>query len=173
MGHINISVNVWDHWMFLTRDCGWIVFFFRSVRVTPLGIFRDNFQPWLWQKQVFQAKTWAFPNPHQMVRVLKPSQTISTSSSSKIVVATEEKFQHIHGLQTHLFFRLVCFLMSGALMGTQQAAVCKSCNVFHDASSCSFFFKSPPDLNNKIDKCHCLPKWALFDMASLWANWYC
>lgn len=132
------------------------LFFFRSVGVTPLDIFKDNFQPWLLRpKQVFLAKTWAFPNPHQMVRLLKPSQTISTSSSSKIV-ATD-----------------VCFLMSGALMGTHQAAVCKSCNVFHDASACSFFFKSPPDLNNKIDKCHCLPKWALFDMASLWANWYC
>ena len=104
--------------------------FFTSGRgLTPLDIFKGtsgNFQPCLWRpKQVFYAKTWSFPSPHQMVCMFKPNQTISKSLSTKIVVATEEKFQHIQGLQKHLFFRLVCVLMSGALMGTHQAAVAK------------------------------------------------
>ena len=60
--------------------------------------------------------------------MFKPNQTISKSLSTKIV-ATEEKFQHIQGLQKHLFFRLVCVLMSGALMGTHQAAVAICCAV--------------------------------------------
>ena len=40
---------------------------------------QDNFQPCLWPKQVFLAKTWSFPNPDQVVLVPKPNQIISTA----------------------------------------------------------------------------------------------